>query len=45
MTREARWLVAFLCLIVAAFVAEHIFVFILNDRNPQTLEACPVRKP
>ena len=41
MTREARWLVLFLCLLLAAFVAEHIVLFVLNDRHPLTLDACP----
>ncbi len=45
MTRAEKWMVAFLCLIVAAFVAEHIVIFYLNATNPMTLEACPVPKP
>lgn len=41
MSREAKWLVAFLCVIVAAFVAEHIVIFYLNDRSPMTIDPNP----
>lgn len=42
MSREAKWLVGFLCVIVAAFVAEHIAIFYLNDRYPaMTVDPAP----
>lgn len=41
MTRAEKWMVGFLCLIVAAFVAEHIVIFYLNMTDPMVLEACP----
>jgi hypothetical protein len=43
MTRMEKLLVAFLCLLVAAFVSEHVYLTIRADRySPPTLDP---RKP
>lgn len=43
MSREAKWLVGFLCLVIAAFVTEHIVIFYLNARYPaMTIDPAPV---
>jgi len=39
MSREAKFLIAFLCLIVAAFVGEHIWFFLTIDQHSPTLIA------
>ncbi len=45
MTRAERNLVAFLCLLVAAFTAEHILIFWLSAHDTRPLvDACPVAR-
>lgn len=46
MTRGEKLLTLFLALLVAAFTAEHIILFVDFQRHPpQLVEACPVPKP
>jgi hypothetical protein len=36
------WLTIFLAALVLAFTVEHIFLIVINDRDPHTvIEACP----
>jgi len=45
-TRAERVLVAFGCVLLALFVAEHVFLVIDAQRHPaQLLEACPSPAP